>query len=318
MIDAGSSPVGAGIDTSQFAAAMARLSRRAQVWYRLPHDTKQHLSHRSRVRQFWEKWDALASERKCILDKKRLTQADLRKLDDSYRETNERLIDCPCPRLSRVARLAKVDVTESLPRPTCATYAILGRFPTYVGQVGAKAKNRKRPPMRRQRDHFRKAKQLQGHYMGRRARNLRRTPFFGKCPSLPRLLARAGPHACTMRLLQETPPTLLNMTKHKCEQMLGPCSNAVTPYEWPQRVDWLLEGAFHLSASGSIRQLVSEVLDCKDLKSRFSVRGGLCQQKRLMHCTEKSTVISSPATGWMSRSEFLSIFLYPTKICPSR
>ena len=107
--------------------------------------------------------------------------------------------------------------------------------------------------------------------MGRRARNLRRTPFFGKCPSLPRLLARDGIHACTMRLLQETPPNLLNMTEHRWEQLLGPCSNAVTPYEGPQRVDWLLEGEFNLSASGSIRQLVSEVLNCRDLKSRFSV-----------------------------------------------
>ena len=149
LIDAGSNPVGAGIDTSQFAGGMARLSRRAQVWNRLPHDTEQHLSHRSRVRQFWEKWDALAIERKCILDKKRLTQADLRKLHDSYRETNESLIDCPCPRLPRVARLAQVDVSQSLLRPTCTAYAIIGRFPTYVGQVGAKARNQKRPPMRR-------------------------------------------------------------------------------------------------------------------------------------------------------------------------
>ena len=222
-----------------------------------------------------------------------------------------------------MARLAKVDVTQSLLRPTCAAYTILGRFPTYIGQVGAKAKNRKRPPMRRQRDHFRKAKQLQGHYMGRRARNLRGTPFLGKCPSLPRLLAGDGTHVCTMRLLRETPPTLLNMMEHKWEQMLGPCSNAVTPYKGPQRVDWLLEGEFNLSASRSIRQLVSEVLNCKDLKSRVSVPHLLTimhecrrprQQRRLMHCTEKSTVLSSPATGWMSRSEFLSMSLYPTKI----
>ena len=52
--------------------------------------------------------------------------------------------------------------------------------------------------------------------------------------------------------------------------MLGPCSNAMTPYEGPQTIDWLLEGEFDFS-SGSIRQLVSKVLNCKDLKSRFSV-----------------------------------------------
>ena len=117
-----------------------------------------------------------------------------------------RLIDCPCPMLSRVARLAKVDVTQSFPCPTCAVYTILLRFPTYVGQVGAKANQRKRPPMRRQRDHFKKARQLQGNYMGRRARNLRSTPFFGKCPILPELLACDGTQACAMILLPETPP----------------------------------------------------------------------------------------------------------------
>ena len=74
-----------------------------------------------------------------------------------------------------------------------------------------------------------------------------------------------------MRLQQEMPPGLLNMTEHKWEQTLGPCSNAVTPYEGPKRVDWLLKGEFNLSASGGLRQMVSEVLNCKDLKSRFSV-----------------------------------------------
>ena len=44
--------------------------------------------------------DAMAQERKCILDKKRINQSNVRKLDDSYRRTNVSLKNCPCPRLS--------------------------------------------------------------------------------------------------------------------------------------------------------------------------------------------------------------------------
>ena len=68
--------------------------------------------------------------------------------------------------------------------------------------------------MNRQRDHFRKSATLRGHYMGRRVRKIRRSPFFGKFPGLPRLLARDGPQQCTMRLLEETAPHKLNAYEH--------------------------------------------------------------------------------------------------------
>ena len=96
--------------------------------------------------------------------------------------------------------------------------------------------------------------------MGRRVRNLRQNPFFGKCPSLPRLLALDGPHQCTMRLLEETSPKNLNMTEHRWEKVLGPCSNAVTPNEGAQTVDWLLQREFGLASPGGFRHLVAEIL----------------------------------------------------------
>ena len=70
-------------------------------------------------------------------------------LDQHYLSTNAMLVDCPVPRLSRAARLAKIDVRRSLLTPSCSAYAILEKFPTYMGQVGAKAARRQRPPMER-------------------------------------------------------------------------------------------------------------------------------------------------------------------------
>ena len=150
------------------------------------------LSHCTGVRQFWEKWDALALERKCILDKKRLTQAGFAEVDDSYRHTNKSLIDCPCRGFPALRVLQKLTARRAY-YPTCAAYAILGRFPTYVGQVGAKAKLKKRLPMRRQRENFRKAKQLQGQYMGRTARNLRETHFLENVRASPDYLRATAP-----------------------------------------------------------------------------------------------------------------------------
>ena len=154
VIDQGSAPVGTGLNMCKYKHALGKMCGQAvsqhqvqsrslalrSCWSVLPADTSASVPHATCLELFWEQWDWLPTERKTSLDKKRLGAADLKKLDDSYIRTNLIIIDAPCPRLSRVARLAKVSATQSLLKPTCASYAVLGRFPTYVGQIGGKAR----------------------------------------------------------------------------------------------------------------------------------------------------------------------------------
>ena len=99
----------------------------------------------------------MANERRHLLSKKRMSRADGRETDQNYRKTNAMLRHCPVPRLSRAARLAKIEASRSLLSPACAAYAQLGKFPTYVGQVGARARLKARAFYARAKGHCQKA-----------------------------------------------------------------------------------------------------------------------------------------------------------------
>ena len=142
---------------------------------------------------FWEQWDSLADERTTIFDKKRLNTTDLKKLDDSYIRTNLLMVDAPCTRLSTVAHCESQCNVEP-PKADVRVIRSARPLPDLCRAGQCKAHKRVRPPMNRQRNHFRRSTTLRGHYMQRRVRNMRRSPFFGKSPGLPRPLARDGPH----------------------------------------------------------------------------------------------------------------------------
>ena len=95
------------------------------------------------IEKFWTQWEVLAAERKAITSKRRI---NYKLLDDNLRKTNLLLYDCPCPWLARVARLAKIPLGRSLRIPGILIYAIIGRFPPYVGQLGAKTWQHARDP----------------------------------------------------------------------------------------------------------------------------------------------------------------------------
>ena len=246
-------------------------SKRASCSFPLPCDNTPYQSTQSKLTAFWNRWEDMAMKRKELLPKKRITKVDWRTLDANYQQTNSMLSDCPVPRFARAARLAKIDASRSLLSPPCAAYALLGKFPTYVGQVGARAKLRKRPFMARLVGHFQKAKALKAAYHHNKVRKRRAKRFFGTTPSLPRLLAMHGTHQVTMRPMEDAPPHKLDSVEHRIEKMLSPCCNAVPPYAGTQRVDWLLAGAFNIETVGNLKQLASEILTCKRLHQKYSV-----------------------------------------------
>ena len=285
LIQQGTGPLGESIDIPKYRAALQRLCKthgsmhaserssscRASSWSRLPHDQGETQTQASRLKKFWSEWDEMAEKRRQLLSKKRLTRANWLSLDANYLSTNAMLINCPVPRLSRAARLAKIDVSRSLLTPSCSAYAILGKFPTYVGQVGARAKRRRRPFMDRLKGHFARAKTLKTMYMGRTPRRRKRTQFLRSTPSLPKLLALHGTHQVTMRPMEDAAPNKLDAVEYKLERILSPCCNAVEPYAGPQRVDWLLAGSFNLETVGNLKQLAAEICTCNRLQDKYTV-----------------------------------------------
>ena len=140
-----------------------------------------------------------------------------------------------------------------------------------MGQVGARAKKRKRAFMERLKGRFQKAKALRAAYHCGKVRKRKANLFLGSTPSLPRLLAMHGTHQTTMLPMEDASPAELDSVENKVERLLAPCCNAVTPYAGPQRVDWLLSGTFHLDTIGSLKQLVSEIMNCTALHKKYTV-----------------------------------------------
>ena len=124
LVQQGKDPFGVSISPHKYAAALQRLcksqasmnvpeehrSNRASCWYPLPSDVRRPQHHLTKLKQFWSEWEKLAEKRRLLLSKKRKTKVDWRTLDQNYQTTNAMLVDCPVPRLSRAARLAKIDV----------------------------------------------------------------------------------------------------------------------------------------------------------------------------------------------------------------
>ena len=181
-------------------------------------------------------------ERKAIKSKR---QINYRLLDDNLRKTNLLLHDCPCPRLARVARFAKIPLGRSLRIPGILIYAIIGSFPPYVGQLGAKTMQH-RTPLHRLMEHCRRAKSLRQHFQGQRKRNLRTHKKLGHKPSLPRTLARVGRHSATIVSLHFTDRQSANRSEHATEPILAPTLNGVTPYSGEKNIEWLY-GACNLA-----------------------------------------------------------------------
>ena len=206
--------------------------------------------------------------RKPLLSKKRLTRADWLSRDGNYLTTNTMLDDCPVPRLSTAAKLGQIDVTHSLLIPSCSAYAILGKFPTYLGQVRTRAQRRRRPFMDISEGPFSRAKTLKSMYMGRTLRRRKRVKLLGSTPSLHKLLALHGTHQLTMPPMEDAPPpqkNKLDAVAYRLERILSPCCNAVEPYAGPQRVYWLLVGSFNLEIIGNLKQLAAGISMCNRL-----------------------------------------------------
>ena len=210
---------------------LLRLTRRRRHRLRFPsvpfvfRDVGTHAQREHALKLFWERWDQLAEDRKGLLKAKRIKWSAL---DDNLMTTNRLLLDCPCPRLARVARLATIPIGQSLRTAGILVYAVIGRFAPYVGQLGGKTR-RERAPIRRLVEHIQRAKFLYNHFAGQRRRNLRTAGKMGHRPSLARTLARLGGHKASILPLQFATRKNIDAREHDMEAALAPTLNGVTP-----------------------------------------------------------------------------------------
>ena len=147
---------------------------------------------------FYKEWDRLADARYLLLKKRRV---DWPAVDNNLQEANRLLVNSPCPRLARVARLAHIPIGGSLRKASILIYAVVGRFAPYVGQLGGKTR-RPRTTLGRLTEHLAGSNNLRRHFTGERRRNLRTMGRIGGCASLPRTLARLGSHKASILPLQ--------------------------------------------------------------------------------------------------------------------
>ena len=94
-------------------------------------------------------WDHVAESPHSLLSRRRILY---KLLYANLQQANLLLENYPCPRLARVPRLSKRLLGRCLRISGILIYAILSRFPPYVGQLAAKTR-RKRTPLRRLIEH---------------------------------------------------------------------------------------------------------------------------------------------------------------------
>ena len=180
--------------------------------------------------------------------------------------TNKKLlIDCPCPRLARVARLATILIGQSLRTAGILIYAVIGRFAPYVGQLGGKTRC-ERTPLRRLVEHIQRAKFLYNHFVGQRRRHLRTAGKMGHRPSLARTLARLGGHKASILPLQVATRRNVDSREHEMEAALAPTLNGVTPYRGLQNAEWIFQDLHNFTRTKAMQQVASEVITAPRIK----------------------------------------------------
>ena len=207
------------------------------------------------LEKLWDDWNSLSAQRKILLDRRRV---DWKAVDENLIQTNTVLLDCPCPRLARVARLARIPVTNSLRVAGILIYAVIGRFAPYMGQLGGKTR-RARTPLRRLMEHAARSKNLQRHFTEQRKRNLRTQGKLGNRPSLPRTLARVGTHSASILPLQYATRQNIDARENLTERILAPTLNRVTPYRGYRHIEWLYRDV-QIPEHKSVKQTACEFL----------------------------------------------------------
>ena len=125
-----------GLDTTPICRQLSRLTRIKRHHLRYPNvpfvfkDRSTHHQRESALKEFWETWDSLAEQRQLFLKRKRISWDDVEK---SLQAANKLLLQCPCPRLARIAHLASIPIGRSLRTAGILIYVVIGRFAPYVG-----------------------------------------------------------------------------------------------------------------------------------------------------------------------------------------
>ena len=164
-----------------------------------------------------------------------------------------------CIGAKKARRLCSIPLSTSSRKARILVYAVIGRFPPYIGQLGAKTR-RPRTPLRRLAEHARTTNTLCRHFVGLRRRNLRSVHKLGVKPSLPRTLARVGSHKASILPLLYTTRADADRDEFTTERALGPTLNGVTQYAGPRHTEWLFDDV-RVPDNKPVAQLGAEALN---------------------------------------------------------
>ena len=214
-----------------------------------------HHQRESALKEFWGTWDFLAEQRQPFFKSKRLPSDDV---DKNLQAAKKLLLQCPCPRLARIARLASIPTGRSLKTAGILIYAVIGRFAPYVGQSGGKTLQQ-RTPLSRLHEH-KKGKYLFNHFSGQRRQNLRTTGKLGNHPSLAQVLAQVGGHKASILPLQQATPRNIDAREHAMKAALAPTLNEVTHFGGVRNCEWNFSDLQTMPETTEIQQVASELL----------------------------------------------------------
>ena len=180
---------------------------------------------------------------------------------ESILRSNHLLADAPCPRLRRIARLARLPLDTSLSTKDVYIYVLVGPCLPYIGQTGYTYGPR--ALIKRYAEHLRKARMLRNIFLGTRHRRLRGHLGFGKTPGLSHTVARLGGHRITVVLVELVKnPRETGQREAFWERILSPNLSLVTPMHKVDRLRWEMALNTHAapSESRSLGQRANEII----------------------------------------------------------
>ena len=136
------------LDTTAIRQQLSWLTRTKKHHLRYPkvpfvfQDRSTHHQRESALKRLCETWDSPAEQRQLFLKRKRIPWDDV---DKNLQAANKLLLQCPFPRLARIARLASIPIGRSLRSAGILIHAVIRRYAPYVGQLGEKTRRQRTP-----------------------------------------------------------------------------------------------------------------------------------------------------------------------------
>ena len=253
------------LDTTAIRQQLSRLTHRKKHHLRYPNvpfvfqDRSTHHQRESALKEFWKTWESLAEQRSLLFKSKRIPWEDV---DKNLQAANKLLLQCPCPHLARIARLASIPIGRSLRTAGILIYAVIRRYAAYVGQLGWETRQQ-RTPVSRLHEHIRRAKYFFNHFTGQCHRNLRTTGKLGNRPSLARVLAWVGGHKASILPLQQATPRNIDARERATEAALARTLNGVTSFGGVGNCELIFSDLQTMPETTDLQQVASAIITCR-------------------------------------------------------